>query len=81
MRMKMMPDYSLQRFAEAAQHISDALVLQDNDGVRDLEGLNEKRGVTSDTLWESLKTTCLNMQRIDLATLCDKQDLEGEEYF
>jgi peroxin-5 len=79
--MKTMTDYSLQRFAEAAQHISDALVLQDNDGVHDLEGLNEKRGITSDTLWGSLKTTCLNMQRADLATFCDKQDLEGEDYF
>lgn len=56
-------------------------MLQDNDGVRDLGGLNEKRGVTSDALWDSLKTTCVHMQRVDLATLCDKQDLEGKGYF
>ncbi|KAF8070620.1 hypothetical protein FPV67DRAFT_1561383 [Lyophyllum atratum] len=54
-----------------------ALVLQDNDGIRDSAGLNEKRGVTSTALWDSLKTTCLHMQRVDLATLCDRQDLEG----
>ncbi|KAG5654403.1 hypothetical protein H0H81_003227 [Sphagnurus paluster] len=65
------------RYDEAAQHILDALVLQDNDGIRDNAGLNEKRGVTSGALWDSLKTTCLHMQRIDLATLCDRKDLEG----
>lgn len=68
---------NLKRYAEAGQHILDALVLQDNDGLRDSGGLNEKRGVTSAALWDSLKTTCLHMQRVDLATLCDRQDLEA----
>ncbi|KAF5380491.1 hypothetical protein D9615_004572 [Tricholomella constricta] len=68
---------NLRRYEEAAQHILDALALQENDGIRDTAGLNEKRGVTSTALWDSLKTTCLHMQRIDLATLCDRQDLEG----
>ncbi|KAG5648592.1 hypothetical protein DXG03_003203 [Asterophora parasitica] len=68
---------NLRRYEEAAQHILDALVLQENDGIRDADGLNEKRGVTSTALWDSLKTTCLHMQRIDLATLCDRHDLEG----
>ncbi|GLB37597.1 putative tetratricopeptide repeat [Lyophyllum shimeji] len=68
---------NLRRYEEAAQHILDALVLQDNDGIRDPGGLNEKRGVTSMALWDSLKTTCLHMQRIDLATLCDRRDLEA----
>ncbi|KAG6833527.1 hypothetical protein H0H87_005178 [Tephrocybe sp. NHM501043] len=66
-----------ERYVEAAQHILDALVLQDNDGIRDVAGLNEKRGVTSTALWDSLKTTCMHMQRIDLATLCDRHDLEA----
>ena len=66
-----------QRYGEAAQYILDALVLQDNDGVHDIGRVNEKRGITSDALWDSLKTTCVHMQRVDLATLCDKQDLEG----
>jgi peroxin-5 len=70
--------FDRQRYAEAAQHILDALVLQDSDG---LHGLKEKRGVTSAALWDSLRTTCVHMQRADLATLCDKQDLEGKEYF
>lgn len=69
---------ALQRYEEAAHHILDALVLQDNDGIPDSSGMNEKRGITSGALWESLKTTCLHMQRIDLAGLCDRQDLEGE---
>ena len=66
-----------QRYEEAAQHILDALSLQDSDSVRD-PGRNESsRGVTSTALWESLKTCSLHMQRLDLATLCDQRDLEG----
>ncbi|KAF8638021.1 hypothetical protein AX16_010653 [Volvariella volvacea WC 439] len=67
---------NLRRYEEAAQHILDALVLQDSDGIKDSTGLNDKRGVTSAALWDSLKTTCLHLQRVDLATLCDRQDLE-----
>jgi len=52
-------------------------VLQDSDGVQENVGPDEKRGVVSTALWDSLKTTCLNMQRADLATLCDLKDLEG----
>lgn len=73
-------DVAIQRYDEAAGHILDALALQDNDGVRDSEGLNEKRGVTSTALWDSLKTACLHMQRVDLATLCDHRDLDGKSH-
>ena len=66
-----------QRYDEAAQHILDALSLQDSDSVRDPGGNEAGRGVTSSALWDSLKTCCLHMQRLDLATLCDKRDLEG----
>ena len=65
-----------QKYEEAAQHILDALVLQDSDGA--VTGKDDKRGITSSALWESLKTTCLHLQRIDLASLCDLQDLDGE---
>jgi peroxin-5 len=68
----------LQRYEEAASHILDALVLQDSDGVADETGMNDKRGVTSSTLWDSLKTTCLHLQRVDLASLCDSRDLDGK---
>ncbi|KIM45239.1 hypothetical protein M413DRAFT_441922 [Hebeloma cylindrosporum] len=68
---------NLRRYEEAAQHILDALVLQDSDGVRENAGPSESRGVISTALWDSLKTTCLHMQRADLATLCDLRDLEG----
>ncbi|KAF8200672.1 hypothetical protein BJ912DRAFT_1122391 [Pholiota molesta] len=68
---------NLRRYEEAAQHILDALVLQDSDGVRGTTGSNEKRGVVSAALWDSLKTTCLHMQRADLAALCDIKDVEG----
>jgi peroxin-5 len=65
---------NLKRDEEAAQHILDALVLQENDGLR---GLEDNHDVTSNALWDSLKTCCLHMQRIDLAAMCDYQDLEG----
>ncbi|KAF7979849.1 hypothetical protein HWV62_40599 [Athelia sp. TMB] len=68
---------NLRRYDEAAQHILDALVLQDSDGVRDTTGLVEQPAITSSALWDSLKTTCMHMQRADLAALCDRQDLEG----
>ncbi|KZP34363.1 TPR-like protein [Athelia psychrophila] len=68
---------NLRRYDEAAQHILDALVLQDSDGVRDTSGLVDNRGITSSALWDSLKTTCMHMQRAHLAALCDRQDLEG----
>lgn len=68
---------NLRRYDEAAQNILDALVLQDSDGIRDNTGMNDKRGVTSSALWDSLKTTAHHMRRPDLASLCDFHDLEG----
>jgi len=50
-------------------------VLQDSDSV---QTPNDTHGVTSTALWESLKTVCLHMQRMDLAGLCDAHNLEGE---
>ncbi|OJA18614.1 hypothetical protein AZE42_01769 [Rhizopogon vesiculosus] len=69
---------NLRRYEEAQSHILDALVLQDSDGVADDSGMNDKRGVISSTLWESLKTSCLHLQRVDLASLCDRRDLDGK---
>ena len=63
-----------QRYEEAAQYILDALVLQDCDGLR---GPRSNRGVTSDALWQCLKSCCIHMERSDLAAMCDKQNLEG----
>ncbi|KAH9912276.1 hypothetical protein B0H21DRAFT_773928 [Amylocystis lapponica] len=68
---------NLRRYDEGAQHILDALILQDGDNVREPSGAEDKRGVTSSALWDSLKTCCLHIQRLDLATLCDRQDLEA----
>lgn len=66
-----------QRYKEAAHHILDALVLQDSDGVVSADSSDDKRGVTSSVLWDSLKTCSTHLQRLDLAALCDRQDLEG----
>ncbi|KIY44479.1 TPR-like protein [Fistulina hepatica ATCC 64428] len=72
----------LRRYEEAARHILDALILQNNDGSRDKDedaksGLDGSGGVTSQALWDSLKIACLHLQRLDLATLCDKRDVDG----
>ncbi|KAI0305437.1 hypothetical protein B0F90DRAFT_1698015 [Multifurca ochricompacta] len=67
---------NLKRFEEAGQHILDALVLQGSDGLSESES-GDKHGVVSSALWDSLKTCCLHMHRIDLASMCDRQDLEG----
>lgn len=52
-------------------------MLQDGDSVAEPDGAQNARGVVSSALWDSLKTCCLHMQRIDLATICDRQDLDG----
>lgn len=66
-----------QRYDEAAQHILDALVLQDNDGHRGTATMDERGGTVSSALWETLRSTCLHMIRPDLIALCDSKDLEG----
>ncbi|KAH8814747.1 hypothetical protein DL96DRAFT_1624811 [Flagelloscypha sp. PMI_526] len=68
---------NLLRYDEGAQHILDALVLQDSDSVLDEGGRNETRGVTSTALWESLRTCCLHLARADLAGLCERRELDA----
>lgn len=69
-----------QRYDEAAQHILDALILQDSDAstMDDASPSADKQDVISQALWVSLRTTCLHLQRPDLATLCDQKDLDSE---
>ncbi|TFK26528.1 TPR-like protein [Coprinopsis marcescibilis] len=67
---------NLRRYEEASQHILDALLLQDGDTAIE-GGSYDKSDVISTALWDSLKTTCLHMQRADLSTLCDLKDLDG----
>ncbi|KAJ6500136.1 hypothetical protein C8R47DRAFT_282805 [Mycena vitilis] len=67
---------NLRRFEEAASHVLDALGLQESDGVTYGAEANQS-GVTTTALWDSLRTASMHMQRPDLATFCDKQDLEG----
>ncbi|KAF8608774.1 TPR-like protein [Ceratobasidium sp. AG-I] len=61
---------NLRRHEEAAQHLVDALVLQESEGV------NSDRGVTSGSLWDTLRATCLSLNRLDLAALCERRDLQ-----
>ena len=51
--------------------------MQDSDGSVHGNG-GDKGGVTSSTLWDSLRTAALHSQRVDLATLCDRRDLDGK---
>ncbi|KAJ7772535.1 hypothetical protein DFH07DRAFT_163633 [Mycena maculata] len=78
---------NLRRFEEAAHHILDALGLQESDGVSyagdgsasgAYGGDGNASGVTTTALWDSLRTASMHMQRPDLATFCDRQDLDGE---
>ncbi|KAF8518787.1 hypothetical protein JB92DRAFT_2065291 [Gautieria morchelliformis] len=64
---------NLKSYDEAAVHILDALVLQENDAS---DG-GDTRGITSSALWDCLRTTCLQLQRAELASLCDSHDLDG----
>jgi peroxin-5 len=66
----------VQRFAEASHHILDALGLQESDGVSYGSDANSS-GVTTTALWDSLRTASMHMQKPDLATFCDRRDLEG----
>ncbi|KAJ7902083.1 hypothetical protein B0H14DRAFT_2669831 [Mycena olivaceomarginata] len=70
---------NLRRFEEAAHHVLDALGLQESDGVSygGADNTNTSGGVTTTALWDSLRTASMHMQRPDLATFCDQQDLEG----
>ncbi|RXW22970.1 hypothetical protein EST38_g2873 [Candolleomyces aberdarensis] len=68
---------NLRRYDEAAQHILDALMLQDSDATSNQALPGDKQHVISNALWESLKTACLHMQRSDLADMCNSRDLEG----
>lgn len=70
-----------QRYTEAAQHILDALALQESDSVRDPDGTEDIHGITSTALWDSLKTCSLHLGRLDLATVCDQRDIDGTPSF
>ena len=72
------PYPGFQRYHEASEHILDALSLQENDSIMNSDGTSDKRGITSSTLWDSLKTCCLHLGRLDLATICDRRDLDSE---
>ena len=61
-------------FEDAARHILDAIVLQENDALRD-DGAS---GIPNSTLWDTLKSTCIFLQRQDLVALCEAKDLAGE---
>ncbi|EJD02851.1 TPR-like protein [Fomitiporia mediterranea MF3/22] len=66
---------NMRRYEEAAQFILDALIMQDSDG--SVHAGDDKRGITSTALWDSLRTSCIHLQRMDLADLCERKDLDG----
>ncbi|KAF8520423.1 hypothetical protein BU17DRAFT_89018 [Hysterangium stoloniferum] len=64
---------NMKQYDEAAQHILDALVLQEHDA----SDSGDTRGITSSALWDCLRTTSMHLQRPELAALCETHDLEG----
>jgi hypothetical protein len=52
--------------------------MQEADATRDMNGLEDRQGLTSGALWDSLKSACNRMQRSDLSSMCERRDLEGE---
>ncbi|KAG8918405.1 hypothetical protein FRC01_001874 [Tulasnella sp. 417] len=69
---------NLKRYDEAASHLLDALVLQESDAVEDAPGeAPGSRGVTSSSLWDTLRTTCNHLRRSDLVTYCETRDLDA----
>ncbi|KAJ7217874.1 hypothetical protein GGX14DRAFT_438704 [Mycena pura] len=64
------------RFEEAIHHILNALSLQESDAVSQRDNITQG-GVTTTALWDSLRTASISLQRPDLATFCDQQNLEG----
>lgn len=70
------------KYDDAAQHILNALQLQQADSTYESEQTNNTdRGITSTALWDSLKTCCLHMERLDLGEMCDRRDLDGKYIF
>lgn len=67
----------VQRFEEAIHHILNALSLQESDAVSQGDNVAQG-GVTTTALWDSLRTASISLQRPDLATFCDQQNLEGK---
>lgn len=49
--------------------------MQESDA--SVHGTEDKRGITSSALWDSLRTSMLQLQEVDLAMVCDKQDIDG----
>jgi peroxin-5 len=70
-----------QRYGDAAEYFFDALLMQESDATRDAQGVEDRQGLTSGALWDSLKSACNRMQRSDLSSMCEKRDLEGSSQF
>jgi peroxin-5 len=64
-------------YTEAAQHILDALVLQENEAASQPPNFDPSGGLSSSALWDCLKATAVHMQRQDLVKLAELHDLEG----
>ncbi|KZT58888.1 TPR-like protein [Calocera cornea HHB12733] len=78
-------EINLKHYTEAAQHILDALVLQESEANSNANaaeaGAAGSKGVTSSALWFGLRNASAKMRRPDLVTLCDQQDLEAYRVF
>lgn len=65
-------------YKDAASHIYTALTLQSEATEHDQVGgaQSEDHGVTSSSLWETLRVACELMDRPDLAAMTSHRDLD-----
>lgn len=49
--------------------------MQESDA--SIHGTDDKRGITSAALWDSLRTSMLHLNEVDLAMVCDREDIDG----
>ncbi|GAA6032299.1 hypothetical protein JCM8097_008106 [Rhodosporidiobolus ruineniae] len=74
---------NLGQYEDSVQHLLTALSIQETDAEQahieqaPVAEPNGHNGITSNTLWDSLKVSLLQMHRSDLAALAQQRDLHG----
>ncbi|ORY89823.1 hypothetical protein BCR35DRAFT_287869 [Leucosporidium creatinivorum] len=69
---------NLGQYEEAIQHLTTSLSIQETEAQLEAGNVdNASRGVTSQTLWDSLNICLLQMHRSDLATYTSSRDLRS----
>ncbi|KAG0152342.1 hypothetical protein CROQUDRAFT_649727 [Cronartium quercuum f. sp. fusiforme G11] len=67
---------NLGHYKDSAQHLLNALEIQEADSMELSSKNNQSSGVTSKVLWDTLEINCSFMQRANLMESCRKRDLD-----